>query len=151
MAKTYSSYKRSKILKSNLFWGITVGIILAIIVATTLPLLSISQINKQKEELEKQLREDLNDVRLLPTQLGEEETYLTTQDFIDQTSIENYGTVSESIEAKEQYLKLGDSSNVPIMYYLYAFLDKITTSDSIMSALTSYGKYLVYLEATPFY
>ncbi len=86
--KELKKYKRQKLFKTKLFWGIIAGIVFAIIVIVSLPLLSIREINKQTSELSEQVKNDLDNPRLMPIKDGVDVTDI--EDFYQKISPTDY-------------------------------------------------------------
>ncbi len=140
--KELRKYKLQKLFKTKLFWGITAGIVLAIIVIVTLPVLSIREINRQTEELTQQVENDLNNPELMPYAEGVSAPD-TIDEFYDMISPKDptYNDLSDFKTNKEDNLNLGFNLSVSGLtseaYKLIASGDiwKITDALQILSKL----------------
>ncbi len=132
MAQNYKGYKRNKKLQSGLFWGVVFGILAAIIIPVILITTSLGQIDKQREELEIQLREDFNDIDLFPNNFASDDTspYSNTNDFIEQTSInlESETPFTTSKKMKEEYLNINQAFALPLFSVLLPALDNLLST-----------------------
>ncbi len=124
--KAYKKYKRNKKLKSGMFWGVTIGVILFIGLMVTLPLISFTSLEKARENLKTQVLEDINNTRLLPL-IDKEKVNdnqntiddMSTSDFLTTLSYgDDHASLQDAINAKETAMNLQWYQNIGAIPFL---------------------------------